>query len=155
MPKDTVKSDPFEKDDRVLYALGFEDLALADEPALILSRKQIIESAEAKGWPLPVRVSKKGNEKVDFDFRPSDLAVHPKTGNYYILSGPDRTLLAVTPKGELRGTAVFPPETLAQPEGLAFFPNGDLLISSEGTRAKKGEQPDATAVILRFPNLPR
>ena len=38
------------------------------------------------------------------------------------------------------------PAGLEQPEGLAFLPNGDALVSSEGT--------DGPAVILRFTYRP-
>jgi hypothetical protein len=157
MPKDAVSDGEHTKDDRVIFALGLDDLSLADEPILVLSRKGVIESAEAHGWPLPTRVTKKGKEKVDFDFHPSDLVVDSRSGLYFVLSGKDRTLIVVAPTGELRGTAVFPTSVLAQPEGLAFLPNGDLLIASEGRREKKdgdGEPADRPAVVLRFPYLP-
>ncbi len=158
MPKDAVSDDLWKKDDRVIYGIGLEDLTLADEPALVLSRKAIIQAAEDHHWPLPTRVNKKGKEKSDFDFRPSDLVVHPDTGDYFILSGRDRTLIAVSPSGELLGTAVFPPSILAQPEGLAFYPNGDLLIASEGISGESRQEGHGTetaqAVIIRFSFLP-
>lgn len=144
LPKDTVSDDERANDDRVIYGLGSEDFALAPEPVLVLSRKQIIKDAKARDWPLPTRVNKKGKEKSEFDFHPSDLAVHPISGDYYIVSGSDRTLIAVSPAGELVGTATFPKSLLRQPEGLAFQPNGDLLISSEGATR-------AAAVVVRFP----
>ena len=132
LPKDAVKEGDRTRDDRVIFGLGFEDLDLAPEPVLVLSRKGIIQEAEEHDWPLPTDVNKKGKEKIQFAFRPSDLAVHPVTGDYFIVSGPDRTLIAVSPEGVLLGTATFPESLLQQPEGLAFQPSGDLLIASEG-----------------------
>lgn len=147
MPKDRVSKGDRRKDDRVLFGLSPGALMLDPEPVLVLSVKETIQAAEERGWPLPTRVSKKGNEKIDFDFRPSDLAVHPITGDYFMISGKDRTLIVVSPAGELLGTATFPASMLAQPEGLAFQPNGDLLIASEGVGGKKRR----AAVIKRFP----
>ena len=150
LAKDTVSDDERKNDDRVIFEIGFHDLALAAEPALVLSRKEIIQAATGRGWPLPTRTSKKGKVKSDFEFRPSDLAVHPITGDYFIVSSRDRTLIAVSPAGELLGTATFPKRVLFQPEGLAFHSNGDLLIASEGVRGKDGKSSKRPAVLLRF-----
>lgn len=142
LPKDTVSEGDLKKDERVIYGLGLEDFALAPDPVLVLSRKEIVKDAASRDWPLPTRRNKKGKEKSDFNFHPSDLAVHPITGDYFIVSGSDRTLIAVSPAGELLGTATFPRSLLEQPEGLAFQPNGDLLIASEGA--------GRPAVLVRF-----
>ena len=74
---------------------------------------------------------------------PSALAIPPRTGELYVLSASDR-LLAIY--GEtLRAVVPLPAERFYKPEGLDFFPNGDLLISSEGD--KKGLMP---GTIMRF-----
>lgn len=127
---------PYGKNDRFVYALGLgpddPDLGPKSEPVLVLSVKAIVKKAAKKDWPLPTRTSKKGNLKADFEMALSDLAVHPITGDYYLLCGKERVLLAVSPKGKLLGTALFAKHVLAQPEGLAFQPNGDLYLCSEG-----------------------
>ncbi len=76
-------------------------------------------------------------------FHPSAIAVHPITGELFVLSASDR-LLAVY-SDTLRCAVPLPAERFYKPEGLAFYPNGDLLISSEGD--KKGLVPGS---ILRF-----
>ncbi len=76
-------------------------------------------------------------------FSPSAMAVHPITGKLYVLSADER-LLAIYGDA-LERVIPLPAADFYKPEGLAFLPNGDLLISSEGD--KKGLVP---ASILRF-----
>lgn len=76
-------------------------------------------------------------------FHPSAAAVHPITGELYVLSATDR-LLAIY-GDDLRAVVPLPAERCYKPEGLAFHPNGDLLISNEGD--KKGLTPGN---VLRF-----
>ena len=70
-------------------------------------------------------------------FHPSAMAMHPITGELYILSASDHLLVIYT--DTLRTVVPLPAERYYKPEGLAFYPNGDLLISSEGD--KKGLVP--------------
>lgn len=70
-------------------------------------------------------------------FHPSAMAIHPISGELYILSASDQLLTIHSDK--LRIVIPLPAERFYKPEGLAFYPNGDLLISSEGD--KKGLVP--------------
>lgn len=94
-----------------------------------------VSATFAKQWPAlakgPVR------------FSPSAVAVHLHTGQLFVLSADER-LLAIY-GDSLQRVIPLPAADFYKPEGLAFLPNGDLLISSEGD--KKGLVP---ASILRF-----
>lgn len=72
-------------------------------------------------------------DSYDFQFNPSAIAVHPKTGEKYILSASNR-LLAVFHENKLTDIFPLPSEIYYKPEGLAFAENGDLYISSEGMK---------------------
>ncbi len=76
-------------------------------------------------------------------FQPSAAAVHPVTQALYVLSASDR-LLVVYLQDSLK-VHPLPAELFYKPEGIAFLPNGDLMISSEGD--KKGL---VKGSILRF-----
>ena len=65
-------------------------------------------------------------------FKPSALAVHPESGDVYVLSSTEQALVALDDSGRVRHAWKLSPEQFEQPEGLAFLPDGDLLISSEG-----------------------
>jgi uncharacterized protein YjiK len=69
----------------------------------------------------------------DVVFNPSAIAVHPITHEIYILSASDR-LLAVYDNKSLKTVYPLPAELYYKPEGIAFFENGDMLISNEGDK---------------------
>lgn len=78
-------------------------------------------------------------------FAPSGLAVHPITGELFVISSHGKKLLILSPEGEKNTLIELNAETFVQPEGICFTPNGDLYISSEGT--------DANGYILKFDYL--
>ncbi|MEZ0487762.1 SdiA-regulated domain-containing protein [Fibrella aquatica] len=76
------------------------------------------------------------------EFKPSGIAVHPKTREYYVLSSAAHRLAVLAPNGKVKTVTPIDPKTLPQPEGICFAPDGTLFIASEGD-GKKG-------VILEF-----
>ena len=74
--------------------------------------------------------------------RPSAIAVHPVTGETVVLSSRRETLVRLDACGRVVGTWDFDAADLEQPEGLAFLPNGDVLIASEGD--------EDAAVLVRY-----
>ena len=67
--------------------------------------------------------------------RPSAIAVHPVTGHTVVLSSRREALISLNASGAVVDVWDLKPAAFEQPEGLAFLPNGDVLVSSEG---KKG-----------------
>ena len=75
-------------------------------------------------------------------FAPSGIAVHPLTGEIYVISSQGKKLLILSEKGEKLALVELNQLLFQQPEGICFTPNGDLYISSEG---EKGD-----GYILKF-----
>jgi uncharacterized protein YjiK len=65
-------------------------------------------------------------------FRPSGIAVSPKTGQVFILAANGNKLLILAEDGRKEALISLNPKTFVQPEGICFTPNGDLYIASEG-----------------------
>jgi len=66
-------------------------------------------------------------------FYPSDIAVHPISGDIYICSAKSISLLVViSQEGNLKHIQLIPEEMLPQTEGISFTPKGDLILCSEG-----------------------
>lgn len=75
-------------------------------------------------------------------FAPSGIAVHPLTGELYVISSQGKKLLILSATGEQLVLVELDDKLFRQPEGICFTPNGDLYISSEG---EKGD-----GYILKF-----
>lgn len=68
------------------------------------------------------------------NFSPSAIALHPVTGDYYILSATDRMILIYDSQKNFKTIYALPSNIFYKPEGIGFYMNGDLLISNEGTK---------------------
>ena len=70
-----------------------------------------------------------GVEKMHF--KPSAAAINPLTNEIFIVSGVNKTLVITDSSGQVKEVYALNPSLYKQPEGLAFTPSGDLLISNE------------------------
>ncbi|GAB2531297.1 SdiA-regulated domain-containing protein [Spirosoma aerophilum] len=70
-------------------------------------------------------------------FKPSGIAVHPITGEWYMLTSAGKRLLITSRQAKIIYSEPLDPKAFRQPEGICFAPNGDLYIASEGN-GKKG-----------------
>ncbi|MCZ4317777.1 SdiA-regulated domain-containing protein [Aequorivita viscosa] len=66
------------------------------------------------------------------NFYPSDMAIHPKTGSFYVLEGKNPQMLIMDSLGKPLRLHKLYKESFPQPEGITFAPNGTLYISNEG-----------------------
>lgn len=65
-------------------------------------------------------------------YKPSGIAVHPITGEWYILTSAGKRLVITNRQAKIRYSEPLDPKQFRQPEGICFAPNGDLFIASEG-----------------------
>ncbi|HTL07736.1 MAG TPA: SdiA-regulated domain-containing protein [Chitinophagaceae bacterium] len=84
---------------------------------------------------------KKGRKK----FRPSAMAKHPITGEWYIVSSVNKLLVITDANWKLVRTYPLGPVLFNQPEGIAFDKAGNLYISNE-----MGNAADATIVKFNY-----
>lgn len=64
--------------------------------------------------------------------RASAMAIHPITGEIYVISSVNRMLLVCDAEGKAVSFWKLAKQEFPQPEGICFLPNGDMFISSEG-----------------------
>ena len=69
--------------------------------------------------------------QTGFDFGPSGIAVHPISGNIYVISSINKILMVLTPEGKIVDIAKLNKAIFKQPEGICFDANGTMYISSE------------------------
>ncbi len=70
-------------------------------------------------------------KKAEKNFFPSDLAIHPKTGDYYMVDGRNLKLLILNPRGEVKALHNLARYHFEQPESVGFTPDGKLFIANE------------------------
>ena len=64
-------------------------------------------------------------------FRPSEIEIHPETGEIYLLDAKDPRLLIMDAGGKFKSVYALGKDEFNQPEGLTFKPEGSLYISNE------------------------
>lgn len=69
-------------------------------------------------------------------YKPSGIAVHPLTGEWYMLTSAGKRLLITNRQAKIIYSEPLDPKAFIQPEGICFAPNGDMYISSEGDKKK-------------------
>ncbi|MGC1633254.1 MAG: SdiA-regulated domain-containing protein [Gelidibacter sp.] len=70
-------------------------------------------------------------KKLQKTFNPSEIAVHPKTNEIYVLDGKSPKLMILDPEGHLKIVYKLDKINFPQPEGMTFSDDGNLYISNE------------------------
>jgi len=71
------------------------------------------------------------------EFHPSAIEVHPQTRSLILVSAREEALVELSPYGEILATKELKRKDHPQPEGLAFLPDGSLVLADEG-QGKRG-----------------
>ena len=71
------------------------------------------------------------NKNISKTFNPSEVAIHPKTNEIYVLEGKKPKLLILDATGNVKRIFKLDVLDFPQPEGMTFSDNGDLYISNE------------------------
>jgi uncharacterized protein YjiK len=125
------------KDERYIYQFDLKTKIPDNKPIIRLNTEEIGAHAVNTGIPVPEKTDKKkGKKPAPFNFRPSEIAVHPFNKNIYVLSANDKLLLIMDEKGSIKHLLPLDPVLFNKAEGLAFLADGTMLISNEG---QKGE----------------
>lgn len=121
---------------RAMYAFDLTTKKFVEEPAYVIDL-QTLRSATDDG--LLRRILRAALDPVvDVErFRPSAIDIHPMTGEIYVVSSSAQSILVLDAQGKPRELEVLSKKLFEQPEGLAFLPDGGLLISSERGQRKR------------------
>ena len=111
---------------RSVYSVHQPDKKFIQNPKYVIESKSYNEMLEKKGL----------DKKAHKPFKPSGIAVHPKTNYVFIIGTVGKIMVILTPEGAIADLVPLDPGLFAQPEGICFSPEGDLYISSEGKRKK-------------------
>ena len=85
------------------------------------------------------------DSKGDLSFQPSGMAIHPLSGNFYVMGSVGNLMMVFSRQGNLLAMIKLRSKYHPQPEGMCFTADGTLYISNEGDEKK--------ATILKFEQL--
>ncbi|MBN1181294.1 MAG: SdiA-regulated domain-containing protein [Bacteroidales bacterium] len=117
---------------REIYAFELASRELNDEPAFEVSFAEIESFMRRKNITLPPKVQKDGDVKErKVRLRSSDIAIHPMTGDIYILAAVEYVLYVFTKVGAIKDVYVLNQDIYPKAEGITFNPSGELYITNE------------------------
>lgn len=126
------------KKSRAIYTFNLNQKELSPEPFLLIKREAVAAffNKEKSKNPLAAYWQDFTIEQLSKAFAPSGIAIHPKTGNLYLLSSSGKMLLILGKNKEILHLVKLDASLMRQPEGICFHPDGRLFISSEGDGAR-------------------
>ncbi len=116
--------DPEHADTKGVYAYDLNTHQLSTPPVYQLSAGN------------PAASGSKKKKKKSAEIRPSEIALHPATGDLYVLDGPASLLYVLDKAGASKHVYTLDKKDFPQAEGLAFTADGGFYISTEGGKGK-------------------
>ena len=101
---------------KIISAWGYNDSSGIYSPSIFTIDAQAV-------------AEKLGEEKIKL--KPSAMAINPATNEFYILCSVNKLLLVTDRQGKFKELYTLDPAIYKQPEGIAFTPVGDMIISNE------------------------
>jgi hypothetical protein len=133
--KETARKGSEDRDKRFIYGFNLTSDKPVQEPVFTIELSAIDSFALANKIKVPMKDKKNGKKKEpDIRFLVSDLAIHPITGELYLLSSADKLLFVYNMKNGIEFIGRLNHDLFVQPEGITFMKNGDMYISNEGKK---------------------
>lgn len=115
------KEDPDSMNTRDIYAFNLSTKSLDEKPVYALHPEEVN------------RYVAYGEEERHQFFSPSGIAIHPITGEIYLISTALKRLVVLDYKsGNIKAVHRLDKQIMPQPEGISFDSTGNLFLSSEG-----------------------
>lgn len=117
-----AKAEGLKEGEKSIYAISLPSMQVETTPAYTLTfEEEIFEDIR--------------KENREDSFFPSDVGVHPSTGDIYILEAREPKLLILEKSGVPKALHLLSRQLFPQPEGITFDDSGNLYISNEGNPA--------------------
>jgi DNA-binding beta-propeller fold protein YncE len=107
---------------KAVFAYDLKSKTFNEEPVYKIDEKKLANFLAEKQIPVKDKIV----------FKPSGIAIHPISGNVYMIASEGNLLLVLDKGGNFKDVATLPAKVFKQPEGIGFLPDGTLFISNEG-----------------------
>jgi hypothetical protein len=117
---------------QMIYSYDLISGKQADDPAYEIKIASVTKfMSEDNLHSIKKGKKKKKSSQPRISLYPSDIAISPLTGKLFLLSSEDHMIFVFDTAGKIEYAENLDPVLINKPEGLAFFENGDMLISNE------------------------
>lgn len=113
-----------------IFAFDLKTKSLSKAPVLQIDYEQILASCGSRNTE---KGKGKKAKKVD-EVRPSEMIIDPKTGDILVADGPSSRIFVLDSSGKFKHILTLDKKRFPQAEGLTFGANGELYVSTEGTK---------------------
>jgi uncharacterized protein YjiK len=124
---------------RAIYSFDLKTKGYSKKPKYLISRDEIESyfdtNLKEEGFSATVRALIDPDAPLDA-FGPSGIAIHPQTGNFFIISSVGKVMVVLNPNGKIEHVEALNKKIHRQPEGICFDADGTLYISNEGKGKK-------------------
>lgn len=128
---------------RAVYRFDLQTKELFASPMKLIKLNDLLDYSSLNAFArLSYKLAALLDTNGDIRFQPSGIAIHPATGDIYILSFTSAMLAVYDASGKLKDAANLNKRIFLQPEGICFDKQNNLYISNEGN--------GGTANILKF-----
>lgn len=117
-----------EDNDPLFKGIYAFDLATKKMPVKPVVRIDLQDAAFSRGMP----------KRYHSAIQPSEIAIHPQTGDLYITDAMRQQLLVMDHSGTIKHLYTLNKDEFPRPEGITFSPSGACYISNEGNRQQPG-----------------
>ena len=132
------------KHEKFIYAYNLKLEVLHEEPFLIMRDAVHLSYVEYHIKDIN-QEEKEDLQKRVKDFAPSGIAISPVNHDLYVLSARGSFAVVYDENHDFKDILFFDEKIVPQPEGICFNPQGDLYVSTEGTKSE--------AKIFKYPKL--
>ncbi len=108
-----------------IYAFDLHTKTMAVKPVIKIDLQD----------PQLVKLRTKKNSSI---YQPSEIDIHPVSGDIYVLEAVRSQLLVMDFQGKIKALYALDKSVFNHPEGMLFTPSGDLYIANEGKRQLPG-----------------
>lgn len=120
------------KDARGIFGFSLKDMRLLQDPVYMLTLGAVHKYLDTNPPITRLEKVKKFFDEDELDFSPSALAVHPISGDLYLVSSKGKMIVVMNRRNEVIYIQKLEKEEHPQPEGLCFDREGNMYISNEG-----------------------
>ena len=117
--------------DKCIYNFNLETRVLDEVAFFCLSPDDLISKYDELYNNETTSTSRKVYKRLK-KFAPSGIAVHPLTGDFFVVSARGGILIKIDRSKNLYDITLLHEKTIPQPEGIAFDDNNHLYIATEG-----------------------